>query len=109
MRCNALSSFMLNGRAKPFLALTESRRLLSTTTVVPTMLIRLVYASRAVGSFHDDVPGILQWSRDFNPSLEVTGMLCCLDGVYMQYLEGEESVLEDLFASIRKDTRHSGV
>ena len=36
-------------------------------------------------------------------------MLCCLDGVYMQYLEGEESVLEDLFASIRKDTRHSGV
>ena len=73
------------------------------------MLIRLVYASRATAAFHDDLPSILQWCHDVNPSLGVTGMLCCLDGVYMQYLEGEADVLEPLFASIARDARHSGV
>jgi hypothetical protein len=73
------------------------------------MLSRLVYASQATVPFDHDLPAILQWCSDFNPSLHVTGLLCFLDGVYMQYLEGEEAVLESLFASISKDTRHAGV
>ena len=73
------------------------------------MLIRLVYASRATAASRDELPAILQWCHDVNPTLEVTGLLCHLDGVYMQYLEGESTVLEPLFTSIAKDKRHSGV
>lgn len=72
------------------------------------MLSRLVYASRATAPHQADLSVILQWCEDVNPSLGVTGLLCCLDGVYMQYLEGEDAVLDELFASIRKDSRHSG-
>lgn len=35
-------------------------------------------------------------------------MLCLLDGVYMQYLEGEEVVVDQLFEQIRADKRHVG-
>lgn len=72
------------------------------------MLIRLVYASRSRDRSSDDLPAILDWSRRINPELGVTGVLCYLDGVYIQYLEGEESTVDALFASIRADSRHQG-
>ena len=67
------------------------------------MRARFVYASHARATAEDDIPGILAWSRQANPELGVTGVLCFLDGVYMQYIEGEETALEALFSSIRKD------
>lgn len=70
------------------------------------MLIRLVYASRAVAQFDEDLPDILAWCHDHNPSLGVTGILCSLDGVYMQYLEGEAAIVTQLFEQIRVDKRH---
>lgn len=73
------------------------------------MLFRLVYASRAVAPYDNDLPLILDWCIDTNPSLDVSGVLCFLDGVYMQYLEGDEATLERLFASIKGDTRHTAV
>jgi hypothetical protein len=73
------------------------------------MLIRLVYASRSTNRSEHDLPAILEWSRRVNPELEVTGVLCYLDGVYMQYLEGEESKVDALFKSIRADKRHGTV
>jgi hypothetical protein len=72
------------------------------------MLIRLVYASRSLNHSAEDLPAILDRSRRVNPQLEVTGVLCYLDGVYMQYLEGEENTVDALFASIRADSRHQG-
>ncbi|MCU4118846.1 BLUF domain-containing protein [Variovorax sp. N23] len=73
------------------------------------MLIRLVYASRSQNQSAQDLPAILEWSRRANSELEVTGVLCYLDGVYMQYLEGEESAVDALFKRIHADSRHQGV
>jgi hypothetical protein len=73
------------------------------------MFTRIVYASHARAHAEDDIPGILAWSRRVNPELGVTGALCFLDGVYMQYLEGEQDALEPLFASIQADARHCDV
>ncbi|MGJ7542312.1 BLUF domain-containing protein [Variovorax sp. LT1R16] len=73
------------------------------------MLTRIVYASHARTNAEDDIPGVLAWSRRVNTELGITGVLCFLDGVYMQYLEGEEAALDALFASIRTDARHHDV
>ena len=73
------------------------------------MLTRLVYASHAAQGAPEDIPGILAWSHRVNPELDVTGVLCFLDGVYMQYLEGDDAALQALFSSIRADTRHRDV
>ena len=70
------------------------------------MLIRLIYASRARPNAVQDLDGILDWSRSYNPRVGITGVLCLLDDTYMQYLEGEEADVATLFASIRQDTRH---
>jgi hypothetical protein len=72
------------------------------------MLNRLIYASHARASCLDDVPGILDWSRTYNPGLGITGVLCLLDQTYMQHLEGEEAAVKALFESIRRDRRHHG-
>jgi len=69
---------------------------------------RLIYASHARESHEQDIEDILEWSRTHNPGLGITGVLCLLDGTYMQYLEGEEEDVKALFASIRQDTRHHG-
>ena len=69
---------------------------------------RLVYVSHARESHLQDLPGILDWSRNHNPALGITGVLCLLDGTYMQCLEGEESDVMALFHRIRRDTRHRG-
>lgn len=71
-------------------------------------MYRLIYASHARDSHQQDLAGILDWSRTHNPGLGITGVLCLLDGTYMQYLEGEEAGVMALFASIRQDTRHHG-
>lgn len=73
------------------------------------MLHRIVYVSRAVAPFDDDLLPLLDWCHEVNPSLDVTGVLCFLDGVYMQYIEGDESMLDPLFQRIRKDSRHESV
>ncbi|MFM9429117.1 hypothetical protein RCH10_005613, partial [Variovorax sp. GrIS 2.14] len=73
------------------------------------MLFRLVYVSRAVLQTGNDLPAILKWCHEVNPGLGVTGVLGFLDGVYLQYLEGEEAVVEELFARIQADIRHADV
>lgn len=73
------------------------------------MLIRTVYASRSVEISAQSLSEILDWSRRVNFELNVTGVLCHLDGVFVQYLEGEEGTVDTLFKSISADTRHKGV
>ena len=73
------------------------------------VLYRIIYASLASHPAGEDVAGILDWSQPWNEAADVTGLLCLLDGVYMQYLEGDASVVDGLFASIRQDGRHRRV
>lgn len=44
-----------------------------------------------------------------NQSLGITGFLLHQDGLFLQVLEGERSVLEPLFERIRHDDRHKNV
>ena len=74
------------------------------------MLVRCLYASRAVGPGPGpDVDSILEQSRRNNPKLGITGMLCVSNDVYIQVLEGGRDEVCDLFTTIVRDARHSHV
>lgn len=71
------------------------------------MLIQIIYVSRASSSMPLELRDILASSRKNNPALDVSGALCLIDGVYLQYLEGEAATVDALYRKIEKDTRHS--
>jgi hypothetical protein len=73
------------------------------------MLVRLLYCSRAVDTSPDAVEAILQQSRQHNPAMGITGILCYGDGVFLQCIEGGRMQVSDLYASIQKDARHKDV
>jgi hypothetical protein len=72
-------------------------------------LIQLVYISSLSDGSGKALPDILRTAVQFNEEHGITGMLLCVDGVLIQALEGEQSVVERLFGKIRKDVRHHGV
>jgi hypothetical protein len=74
------------------------------------MLVRLLYASRAVGKIDcGAVQNIMQKSHAYNPSNGVTGILCHSEKVYMQVLEGGRDAINALYAKILRDARHTDV
>jgi hypothetical protein len=74
------------------------------------MLVRLMYASRAVpGNEAETLNAILKKSRAHNPTVGVTGVLCSADGVYLQLLEGGRSQVSTLYNRIAQDPRHRDV
>ena len=74
------------------------------------MLVRLMYASRAVGAVdHDQLVAILRRSQVENPRLGVTGVLCYSGGVFLQVLEGGRGVVNQLYNRIVADPRHTQV
>lgn len=74
------------------------------------MLVRLLYASRAVSGFNtDELNVILKRSRAHNLEHGVTGVLCYADGVFMQVLEGARGVVNELYKQIVTDSRHGDV
>lgn len=73
-------------------------------------LFSIVYVSSArPGLRRPDLEAIASGAREFNGSRGITGMLLHDDGSFMQALEGEESLLLDLYTRIRNDRRHGGV
>jgi len=75
------------------------------------MLVRLLYASRTLdnGNDKDAVASILAHSRQFNPSLGITGILCYGGGVFLQAIEGGRTAVSELYGHIQKDPRHKDV
>jgi len=76
------------------------------------MLVRLMYASRAVPAVdQEELLAILKKSKANNPKLGVTGVLCaCFDSrVFMQVLEGGRSAVNRLYNRIANDPRHTDV
>ena len=71
------------------------------------VLTRIIYVSRAPSAGPFEIKNILLASRKNNPVLGITGALCFLDGIYLQYLEGEASAVNALYQKIEKDPRHS--
>lgn len=73
------------------------------------MLVRLLYASRAVDTHPDVIHDILSQSRQFNPSCGITGILCYGGGIFLQAIEGGRNAISDLYGHIQKDPRHKDV
>jgi hypothetical protein len=70
---------------------------------------RLIYISHAVEEFAlEDLLALLAKSRTTNQARGITGVLFYLDGVFLQFLEGEAQAVEDTVARIRADPRHAG-
>lgn len=73
------------------------------------MLVRLLYASRAVDPAPEAIDGILAQSRQHNPTCGITGILCYGGGIFLQAIEGGRMQVSDLFGHIQKDPRHKDV
>ena len=73
------------------------------------MLVRLLYASRAVDAGPETIENILIQSRQFNPTGGITGILCYGGGIFLQAIEGGRAAVSELYAHIQKDPRHKDV
>lgn len=73
------------------------------------MLVRLLYASRAVDPSPGAIESILTQSRQYNPVSGITGILCYGGGVFLQAIEGGRVPVNDLYGHIQKDPRHKDV
>lgn len=74
------------------------------------MLVRMLYASRAAAPLQAQViDAILSQSRDHNPKLGITGMLCYSDDLFLQVLEGGRDEVCELYNTIVRDDRHTNV
>lgn len=74
------------------------------------MLVRLLYASRAVPAVsQDELLAILKKSKANNPALGITGVLCLSDGIFLQALEGGRGAVNRLYNRIVADPRHTDV
>lgn len=73
------------------------------------MLVRLLYASRAVDTSAGAIEAILTQAREHNPSCGITGILCYGGGIFLQAIEGGRMAVSELFGHIQKDARHKDV
>lgn len=56
-----------------------------------------------------ELEAILSVARENNTGLGISGLLLYVERHFLQYLEGEQSVVEELYRHIEKDDRHSGL
>ena len=74
------------------------------------MLVRLMYASRALPSVNqEELLAIVRKSKANNPAAGVTGVLCFSEGIFLQALEGGRSAVNKLYNRIASDPRHTDV
>ena len=73
------------------------------------MLVRLLYASRAIDPSPDAIDAILTQSRQYNPTCGITGILCYGGGIFLQAIEGGRMPVSELYGHIQKDVRHKDV
>jgi hypothetical protein len=71
------------------------------------MLVRLLYASRAVAPIGaEDMLRILRQSKANNAVHGITGVLCCSEHIFLQVLEGGRPAVNRLYLRIAADPRH---
>jgi hypothetical protein len=74
------------------------------------MLVRLLYASKAVDSVsQEELLKILSQSKTNNPLIGITGVLCSSGLIFLQCLEGGRMQVNALYNLIAADPRHSDV
>jgi dienelactone hydrolase len=73
------------------------------------MLVRLLYASRAIDPASAAIEEILAQSRQGNPGLGITGILCYGGGIFLQAIAGGRNAVSELYGHIQRDSRHKDV
>ncbi len=73
------------------------------------MLVRLLYASRAVDPNPETIDAILHECRSRNPNSGITGVLCYGGGIFLQVIEGGRMAISQLYNQIQRDARHKDV
>ncbi|MCB8748282.1 BLUF domain-containing protein [Rhodoferax sp. U2-2l] len=73
------------------------------------MLVRLLYASRAVDPGPETIDAILHECRSRNPNSGITGVLCYGGGIFLQVIEGGRMAISQLYNQIQRDARHKDV
>ncbi|APW47283.1 BLUF domain-containing protein [Rhodoferax antarcticus] len=73
------------------------------------MLVRLLYASRAVEPNPETIDAILHECRSRNPNSGITGVLCYGGGIFLQVIEGGRMAISQLYNQIQRDARHKDV
>ncbi len=68
-----------------------------------------VYRSTALISQKNELKNLVDHSRTNNTRLNISGILLHYDINFLQVLEGEESVVRNLLATIGKDRRHTSM
>ena len=74
------------------------------------MLFELIYRSEADSNVSDDdLLNILSTAREFNGQHNITGCLLYNDRHFVQILEGDFGLLNELYGRIREDKRHNNI
>jgi len=74
------------------------------------MLVRLMYASRAVPAVdQEELLSILKKSKANNHKSGITGALCFSEGIFIQVIEGGRNAVNKLYSRIVADPRHGEV
>jgi hypothetical protein len=73
------------------------------------MLVRLLYASRALDNSPEAINGILAQARQYNLTCGITGILCYGGGIFLQAIEGGRMPVSELYGHIQRDPRHKDV
>lgn len=74
------------------------------------MLTRLIYASTAAVPVDPSmIAAILESARTFNLEHGITGILCEGNGKFLQYIEGAPERIDELYARLEDDDRHTGL
>ncbi|MBC8002193.1 MAG: BLUF domain-containing protein [Opitutaceae bacterium] len=72
-------------------------------------MFHIIYMSSAVVPFSPaELQALLETSRRNNTTLGVTGLLLYKDGNFLQVIEGEQAVVDELYSKISRDRRHRG-
>jgi hypothetical protein len=73
-------------------------------------MYHLVYTSMAITPFsEEDLIQLLEQSRASNKKAGITGMLLYTRSKFIQVLEGDQSVVNELYAKIEQDDRHKKI
>ncbi|MGK0454515.1 MAG: hypothetical protein ACJAYY_001998 [Paraglaciecola sp.] len=73
-------------------------------------MIQLTYTSLASANFGmSDIQEIMRKAEKFNGENEITGCLLLYNRRFIQILEGEKEIIENLYSKIKQDKKHSNV
>ena len=74
------------------------------------MTYQIIYSSKSSTPMQsDDLEEILEQARRSNASKGITGALVYVDGVFLQIVEGEADVVQNLMGRISRDVRHETI